>query len=520
MGTVGTTNRVALDRRRLLGALGGAVAVGMLPARALAVAPGAGRGIKVVVIGAGMAGLVAAREIEKRGGEAIVLEANQRVGGRAWTVRGGDRVSHLAEQDQVANFSSGLYLNVGPARIPSHHDGYLGLARELQVPLEVLVNSSRSTFLENSSKAGGAGRVRIRQVSSDLHGHLAELLEKALRTGALDQELTPTVRTKLAEFLRGYGDLGDDLAYHGSTRAGLRQVPGATIEQAIAVPPLMLEDLLGNPELSAVLFDENILMQATMLQPVGGMDRVPVAIAAALRQPPRFGAEVREIRRQREGVRVIYRDRRSGVQHAVEADRAIITTPLPILARTPNDFSAAIKAAIASVRYSDSMKIGFESAPFWEAEQIYGGISFVGGDTGLIWYPSGCFQAPRAVLLAAYTSRDAAVRLGGRTRPEQIAAARAAVERLHPGHGRDLEAPLVVHWSKVPFAEGPWVEWTEPGNDAQAAVTLNAGDGPFLFAGSHLSAYSGHWQEGAILSGRRAAALATAAARISVARRP
>jgi len=510
VGALGATNPMALDRRRLLGALGGAVAAGMLPAKALALAPGAGRGHKVVVIGAGMAGLVAAREIERAGGEAIVLEANGRVGGRAWTVRGGDRVPHLGEEDQIAGFSPGLYLNVGPARIPSHHDGYLGLARELQVPLEVLVNSSRSAFLENSSKAGGAGRVRIRQASSDLHGHLAELLEKGLRTGALDQELTPAVRTKLAAFLRSYGDLGDDLAYHGSTRAGLRQVPGATIEQAIAVPPLTLEELLGNPELSAVLFDENILMQATMLQPLGGMDRLPVALTAALRQPPRLGAEVREIRRQGEGVRVIYRDRRGGAAQAVEADRAIVTTPLPILARIPSDFSTATKAAIASVRYSDSMKIGFESAPFWEAEQIYGGISFVGGDTGLIWYPSGRFQAPRAVLLAAYTSREAAARLGARSRPEQIAAARAAVERLHPGHGRDLAAPLVVHWSKVPFAEGPWIEWTDPGNDAQAAVALNAGDGPFLFAGSHLSAYSGHWQEGAILSGRRAAQLALA----------
>lgn len=501
-------SRTALNRRRMLGAMGGVLAAGVLPARTFAAPPGAGRGLKVVVIGAGIAGLVAAREIEKSGGEPILLEANGRVGGRAWTVRGGDRVSHLGQDDQVAGFSPGLYLNVGPARIPSHHDAYLGLARELQVPLEVLVNSSRSTFIENSSKAGGAGRVRIRQASSDLRGHLAALLEKALRTGALDQELSPTVRQRLAEFLRGYGDLGEDLVYHGSTRAGLRQVPGATIEQAIAVPPLTLEELLGNPELSALLFDENILMQATMLQPVGGMDRLPVALAAALRHRPRLNAEVREIRRTGAGVRVVYRDRRSGTDRAVEADRAIITTPLPVLARTPNDFSPATRAAIAGVRYAESIKIGFESAPFWEADQIYGGISFVGGDTGLVWYPSGRFQAPRAVLLAAYTSREAATRLAARTRVEQVALARDAVERLHPGHGRDLAAPLVVQWGKVPFAEGPWIEWTDPGNDVQAAATLNAGDGPFLFAGSHLSAYSGHWQEGAILSARRAAALA------------
>ncbi|MEJ5976258.1 FAD-dependent oxidoreductase [Novosphingobium sp. PS1R-30] len=499
----------AFDRRRLLTALGGAVAAAALPATARGAVPGGAKaGLRVVVIGAGIAGLAAARDLEKAGVEVVLLEANDRVGGRAWTVRGGDRISHLDQDDQTVGFSPGLYLNVGPARIPSHHDQYLGLARELGVPLEVLVNSSRSNFVGGGAGPGGAGRVRLRQVGNDLRGHLAALLETALRKGTLDQELSAPVREKLVAFLKSYGDLADDLSYRGSQRAGLAQVPGATIEQAIAVPPLTLDELLANPELAAVLFDENILMQPTMLQPVGGMDRLPVALAAALRSPPRLNAEVREIRRQGAGVRVVYRDRKTGLGQAVEADRAIITTPLPILARTPNDFSRATKAAIAGVRYSDSLKIGFESTPFWEAEQIYGGISFVGGDTNLVWYPSGNFQAKRAVLLAAYSSRESAQRLSTRPRAEQIAIARAAVDRLHPGHGSDLSAPVLVHWGKVPFAEGPWIEWADPGNDARAAATLNAGDGPFLFAGSHLSAYSGHWQEGGILSARRAAALA------------
>jgi len=244
-----------------------------------------------------------------------------------------------------------------------------------------------------------------------------------------------------------------------------------------------------------------------MLQPVGGMDRLPVAIAKALRHPVRLGAEVREIRRDGAGVRIVYRDARADRTETVQADRAIITTPLPILARTPNDFSVAVKQAIASVRYSDSIKIGFESVPFWEADQIYGGISFTGGDTSLVWYPSGAFQQKRQILLAAYAVKDQAARLAAHSRAEQIEIARAAVDRLHPGHGRDLEKPVLVHWQRIPFSEGPWVEWEDPGNDRHAADVINAGDGPFLFAGSHLSAYSGHWQEGAILSARRAVSL-------------
>lgn len=494
-----------LRRRSFLGALGGAVATGIASPVLAAPRPAPQR---VVVIGAGIAGLVAAHEVEKRGGEAILLEARDRVGGRAWTVRGGDTIRHIGQEDQRVDFSPGLYLNVGPARIPSHHDQYLGLAREFQVPLEVLVNESRSNYLLDPAHPTGAGRVRLRQAGNDLRGHLSELLEKALRSGSLDQSLDAPVRAKLATFLKLYGDLADDGSYKGSQRSGLAQVPGATTEQPVAVPPLTLDALLANPELTYVLFEENVLMQPTMLQPVGGMDRVPVAIAKALRSPPRLNAQVREIRRKGSGVRIVYRDGATGRDEVVEADRAIITTPLPILARTPADFSRAVTTAIASIRYSDSLKIGFESAPFWEAEQIYGGISFVGGDTSLVWYPSGSFQAPRQILLAAYSSREFAGRLGAKPLGEQIAIARAAVEQLHPGHGGDLQKGIGVHWKTVPHSEGPWVEWTDPGNDPAAAAVLNAGDGPFLFAGSHLSAYSGHWQEGAILSARRAVALA------------
>jgi monoamine oxidase len=498
-------NAYSFSRRGLLGALGGVAATSVFPSLPVMAAPPGGR--RVVVIGAGIAGLVAAYDIQKQGGEPILLDARHRVGGRAWTVRQGDRISHIGEDDQTVAFSQGLYLNAGPARIPSHHDQYLGLTRELGVPLEVLVNSSRSNYLLDPSQPGTAGRLRLRQAANDLRGHLSDLLEKALRSGALDQQIDAATRAKLITFLKLYGDLADDGSYQGSQRSGLAQVPGATIEQAIAVPLVSLDALLANSQLSWLLFEENILMQPTMFQPVGGMDRLPVAIAGTLRRPVRLGADVREIRRHGTGVRIVYREVRTGRVETVEADRAIITTPLPILARTPNDFSPAVQQAIARVRYSDSVKIGFESAPFWEAEEIYGGSSFVGGDTGLVWYPSGQFQHRRQILLAAYATRDQATRLSAHSRAKQIGIARQAVDRLHPGHGRDLDNAVLVHWQRIPFSEGPWVEWTDPGNDQKDAAMINAGDGPFLFAGSHLSAYSGHWQEGAILSARRAVGL-------------
>lgn len=110
-----------------------------------------GRGRHVVVLGAGIAGLTAAYELEQAGFLVTLLEARDRVGGRAWTVRAADRIEMIGEADQVARFSDGIYFNAGPARIPSFHQGLLGYARKFGVPMEVEVNSSRSAYIDRKS---------------------------------------------------------------------------------------------------------------------------------------------------------------------------------------------------------------------------------------------------------------------------------------------------------------------------------------------------------------------------------
>jgi monoamine oxidase len=65
-----------------------------------------------------------------------LLEARTRVGGRAWTVRDGDKIEMIGEETQTARFSDGIYFNAVPARVLSFHQGLLGYARAFGVPLE------------------------------------------------------------------------------------------------------------------------------------------------------------------------------------------------------------------------------------------------------------------------------------------------------------------------------------------------------------------------------------------------
>ena len=99
-------------------------------AEPLALEPGSRHGTKVVILGAGIAGLSAAYELGKAGYDCTVLEARDRVGGRNWTIRRGTTLDMTDGSRQVCEFDEGLYWNAGAARLPSHHQAMLGYCNE------------------------------------------------------------------------------------------------------------------------------------------------------------------------------------------------------------------------------------------------------------------------------------------------------------------------------------------------------------------------------------------------------
>ena len=159
----------------------------------------AGNGTTVVILGGGIAGLVSAYELGKLGYRCTLLEARDRVGGRNWTVRGGTKVEFTDGFKQVCEFEEGNYQNFGPGRLPSIHTTMLGYCRELEIPLEVEVNSSRSTLMQADQLNGGKA-VQQRQMVNDTRGHVAELLAKSISKGALDQELTAHDKEQMLTF--------------------------------------------------------------------------------------------------------------------------------------------------------------------------------------------------------------------------------------------------------------------------------------------------------------------------------
>jgi monoamine oxidase len=460
-----------------------------------------GHGTHVIILGAGIAGLVMAYRMERAGFAVTLVEARRRTGGRNWTLRHGDKVEMIGEGEQPVRFSRGLYFNAGPARIPSHHQGLLGYCKLLGVPLEVEVNFSNSALLQADGVFAGKP-IQERQAINDFRGRIAELLSKATNRGALDQELTTDDKRRLIAFLRDYGDLSKDSRYKGSERAGYKVLPGPYDQSGVRRDPLSLRDLLRDDELPDMMFDDMIDMQATMFEPVGGMDRIPAAFHKAIRSPIRLGAEVSSIRQTSKKVEIICRDRNSAESHKFSADFVVCTIPLPVLTRIDTDFSTRVKQAIAGAKYDHAAKVAFESPRFWEAEQIYGGLSFGGAATGAVWYPSSGYQSSRGIILGAYVAGKPGEAFEALPIAKQIDMARGAIGKLHPGHGVDLSAPVAVDWSKIPYNLGPWIHWTDSGSDADAYWLLNQPEGRVYFSGAHLSQLPS-WQEGAVLAAHR-----------------
>jgi monoamine oxidase len=482
----------------------------------------AGNGTKVVILGGGIAGLVAAYEMGKAGYSCTVLEARQRPGGRNFTVRNNTKIEFTDGTTQTANWEDSSYFNAGPARLPSIHKTMLGYCKELGVPLEVEVNTSRSSLLQSDSAFDGKA-IEQRQAINDTRGHVSELLAKCVQKNALDQQLTKEDHERMLAFLKIYGDLQPDYSYTGSERSGVVKLPGAGMDSEVLRTPLSMHSLLDANFWMGMMYEEMFDMQATMFQPVGGMDRIPYAFAKKLGDVVQYGSPVKEIRKTPNGVKVMYSDA-SGVSKMIEADYCICALPITILKSIPNDFSPRVQQAIAEVGYDHAYKVAWESRRFWEQDyNLYGGLGFViKGPVNMLWYPSAKIFSENGVLVSGYGVENQSEFGKLPNIKAKFDASRAAAEKLHPGHGQELKNPMYMNWGMMPYNLGSWV------GAAPSYVRNRRGeyyDGPYkefcepddriYFSGDHCSHIIG-WQEGAALASHRVAGMI--ASRVQAAR--
>lgn len=466
---------------------------------------GAPKGTRILVLGAGMAGLVAALELRNAGYHVQVLEYNNRAGGRAWTVRGGDRYTELGGATQYCDFADGLYLNPGPWRIPYHHQGVLDYAKRLKVPLEPFIQVNYNAYLHSTEAFGGKPQ-RFREVQTDYQGYIAELLSKAIRKDALDDELSVDDAHLLLESLRQWGALGRDGRYQAGGRSSARR-GFATAHGGGLMPAAVPSDLLPrDPLLASRLWQwlssgNEQDFQSTIFQPVGGMDRIAHALYSQVASDVVFNARVTAISQDEQGVTVRYTDTTSGTERNAHADWLVCTIPLSILSQIDMAVGPAMRAAIDAVPYETSVKVGLQfGRRFWEEdEQIYGGITQTDLPISTIGYPaSGYGSTGPAVLLGAYMWGPASYEMGALPPAERIAVALSQGSQIHPQYASEYQNGFAMSWSRSPFTNGCFAAWTDALRKAHYANLCQI-DGRIVLAGEHAS-HIPAWQEGAVLS--------------------
>lgn len=460
---------------------------------------------RVIILGAGLAGMASAYELGKVGYDCIILEARSRAGGRCWTLRGGEQFTDIKGQTQTVQFDRGLYFNPGPARIPQDHVT-LDYCKELGVSVEVRTNLNRQQYFYNEYLGPPySPKVRVREAVTDMRGYISELLAKAINQDAIDAPLTTEDKEKLIEFLRTYGDLNPDLFYKGSSRRGYAVLPGAGLQPGEKSDPYDLNALiqLGFADYTAASEDLEweYDQQMTMLQPVGGIDQIAKAFERRVGERIAFQAEVKEIRKTPNGVRIAYTSK-SGKTQQVTGDYCICTIPLSVLRNIPSDFSPEMKAAIASVDYAVTGKCGLQfNRRFWEEdENTFGGITITNQSITQIWYPSEGFLSPKGIMLGYYNFGDIAADIGKLPPAQRLALAVAQGSKIHPQYTKHFENGIPVFWQTVPYSLGGWATYTTAVRQ-QYYPRLNERDGNIFLAGEHLSYLTG-WMAGALESAR------------------
>ena len=448
---------------------------------------------KIVIVGAGLAGLTCAYRLKQAGITATIYEASERVGGRCWTRRGYFKDEQIVER--------------GGELIDTCHKEIQELAKELDLELDHLIMSE--SFNTEPFYFFDQRPYSFQEVTNDFITILPKLKKDLQEVGETTLHNRYTQRGFEIDHMSLVDYINETVPGGIGSRFGKLLAVAYSIEfgaDAHVLSALNLLYLLGFAE------KENFLMYGDSDESLhirGGNDQIPALLAKNLQEQINFNSELIKIDQDNsENIRLVFRNKEG--EWEVLADKVILAIPFSIL-RTIDYQNARFcplkEAAIEELGMGINTKLHVQFINrFWN-ELGNNGETFA--DTGYQQtFESSRAQRGKSGILVNYTGGETAAQLFAVTDEKLKEATISFLDKLEPVLPGSVNKwnglATIDHWLSNQWSKGAYSYW-KVGQYTKFAGILGEREGNIFFAGEHTSILYPGYLNGAVETGEKAA---------------
>jgi monoamine oxidase len=442
---------------------------------------------KVIIVGAGLAGLSAAYELTQAGHDVTILEASSRPGGRVYTLR--------------EPFSDGLYAEAGAMNVFDNHHWTLKYIKLFDLALDPIASSSLSSILYIRGQ-----RIEVKQGQAVEYPLALTPDERRLgRKGMWEKYVGPVLK-ELGDYTAPDWPPGSLKKYDQMTFFEFLRRQGASSDAASLLGLGGIGGLGdGVRSVSALVLLREAAHRALMKQNYairGGSDLLPQAFASRLANKIRYGAPVVRIEHDARQVRATYLQ--NGARTSLAADRLVCTVPFSVLRHieiSPR-FSEAKQRAIEQLPYTSVARTYLQTRKkFWLDEGLSG--SATTDLSNMMIFDGAPNQPGTRGILESYLAGPQARKVTAMREGARVSTVLGLVEKAHPRIRQNFEVGASKCWDEDEWARGAYA-WYKPGQMTLLLPHVAQPEGRVHFAGEHASSLFG-WMQGAFESGNRAA---------------